>query len=51
MSLSSNPFLLPGIALKTAGNADHFPIEQMILQRYAKGSWKAFGGLWGYRAS
>jgi ABC-type branched-subunit amino acid transport system substrate-binding protein len=51
MNLSSNPFLLPGIALKTAGNADHFPIEQMILQRYAKGSWKAFGGLWGYRAS
>ena len=51
MNLSTNPFLLPGIALKTAGAGDHFPIEQMVLQRYAKGSWKAFGGLWGYRAS
>ena len=51
MNLKGNPFLLPGIALKTAGNGDHFPIEQVILQRYQKGSWKAFGGLWGYRAS
>ncbi len=51
MNLKGNPFLLPGIALKTAGNGDHFPIEQVVLQRYQKGSWKAFGGLWGYRAS
>ena len=50
MNFSTNPFLLPGIALKTSGNGDHFPIEQMVLQRYVKGSWKAFGGLWGYRA-
>jgi branched-chain amino acid transport system substrate-binding protein len=50
MNLSNNPFLLPGIGLKTAGAADHFPIEQMKLQRWQKGSWKAFGGLWGYRA-
>ena len=47
---TANPFLLPGIALKTAGK-DHYPIEQMLLQRWQKGSWKSFGGLWGYRAS
>jgi branched-chain amino acid transport system substrate-binding protein len=51
MNLSNNPFLLPGIGLRTAGTGDHFPIEQMVLQRYGKTGWKAFGGLWGYRAS
>ena len=50
MNLSANPFLLPGIALKTGPN-DHFPIEQMLLQRWHKGSWKSFGGLWGYRGA
>lgn len=50
MNLSNNPYLLPGIRLKTAGNADHFPIEQMVMQRWGGKSWKSFGGLWGYRA-
>ncbi len=50
MNTSGNPFLLPGIALKTSGR-DHFPIEQVLLQRWQKGAWKSFGGLWGYRAS
>jgi len=50
MNLSNNPFLLPGIALKT-GPGDHFPIEQMVLQRWHKGTWKSFGGIWGYRTS
>jgi branched-chain amino acid transport system substrate-binding protein len=50
LNLASNPFLLPGIALKT-GPGDHFPIEQMLLQRWNKGSWKSFGGLWGYRGA
>jgi ABC-type branched-subunit amino acid transport system substrate-binding protein len=50
LNLTTNPFLLPGIAEKT-GPGDHFPIEQVLLQRYANGGWKAFGGLWGYRAS
>ncbi len=36
--------------MKTAGG-DHFPIEQMVLQRWQKGSWRSFGGLWGYRAA
>jgi branched-chain amino acid transport system substrate-binding protein len=47
---SSNPFLLPGIAIKTSAS-ERFPIEQALLQRWSKGSWKSFGGLWGYRAS
>lgn len=50
MNLSGNPFLLPGIALKT-GPGDHFPIEQMLLQRWHKGAWKSFGGIWGYRTA
>lgn len=49
MNVSGNPFLLPGITLKT-GPGDHFPIEQMLLQRWHKGAWKSFGGLWGYRS-
>jgi branched-chain amino acid transport system substrate-binding protein len=50
MNLPGNPFLLPGIALRT-GPGDHFPIEQMLLQRWHKGGWKSFGGLWGYRTA
>ena len=50
MNLSGNPFLLPGIGLKT-GPGDHFPIEQMVLQRWHKGAWKSFGGIWGYRTA
>jgi hypothetical protein len=50
MNLSGNPFLLPGIGLKT-GAGDHFPIEQMVLQRWHKGVWKSFGGIWGYRTA
>jgi branched-chain amino acid transport system substrate-binding protein len=45
---AGNPFLLPGIAVKTAGR-DHFPIEQMLLQRWQGATWKSFGGLWSYR--
>jgi hypothetical protein len=50
MNLSGNPFLLPGIGLKT-GPGDPFPIEQMVLQRWHKGAWKSFGGIWGYRTA
>ncbi len=46
---ASNPFLLPGIQIKTSAT-ERFPIEQALLQRWSKGSWKSFGGLWGYRA-
>ena len=47
---ASNPFLLPGIAIKTTAT-ERFPIEQSLLQRWSKGSWQSFGGLWGFRAS
>ncbi len=44
----SNPFLLPGLTIKTSAT-ERFPIEQALLQRWSKGSWKSFGGLWRYR--
>jgi len=46
---ASNPFLLPGMTIKTSAT-ERFPIEQALLQRWSKGSWKSFGGLWGFRA-
>ena len=46
---ASNPFLLPGIAIKTSAT-ERFPIEQALLQRWSKGRWTSFGGLWGFRA-
>ena len=46
---ASNPFLLPGIAIRTTAT-ERFPIEQSLLQRWSKGTWTSFGGLWGYRA-
>ena len=41
----ANPFLLPGISVKT-GKGDGFPIQQVQLQRWSKGKWVPFGGLW-----
>ena len=41
----ANPFLLPGIAVRT-GKGDNFPIQQGQLQRWTKGKWVPFGGLW-----
>jgi branched-chain amino acid transport system substrate-binding protein len=46
LSDASNPFLLPGIAIRTTAT-DHFPIEQALLQRWSKGRRTSFGGLWG----
>jgi branched-chain amino acid transport system substrate-binding protein len=48
LNVQGNPFLLPGITLKT-GPGDHFPIDQMLLQRWQKGAWRSFGGVWAYR--
>ena len=45
----ANPFLLPGIVVKTSAT-ERFPVEQVLLQRWSKGTWKSFGGLWGFRA-
>ncbi|HEX4930818.1 MAG TPA: ABC transporter substrate-binding protein [Gaiellaceae bacterium] len=46
---ASNPFLLPGMTIKTSAT-ERFPIEQALLQRWSKGRWTSFGGLWGFRA-
>jgi branched-chain amino acid transport system substrate-binding protein len=40
-----NPFLLPGISVKT-GTGDGFPVQQGQLQRWTKGHWVPLGGLW-----
>ncbi len=50
LNVKKNPFMIPGIFVKTGPN-DRFPIEQMLLQRWQKSSWRSFGGLWGYRAA
>ena len=50
LNVTKNPFMTPGIHIKT-GPSDRFPIEQMVLQRWQKGAWKSFGGLWGYRGA
>jgi branched-chain amino acid transport system substrate-binding protein len=42
---AANPFLLPGIAVKT-GRRDGFPTQQGQLQRWTNGKWVPFGGLW-----
>jgi len=50
LNITKNPFMIPGIFIKTGPN-DRFPIEQMLLQRWQKNSWRSFGGLWGYRSA
>jgi branched-chain amino acid transport system substrate-binding protein len=41
---STNPFMLPGITLRT-GPTDRFPLEQVQMYRYTKGVWQVFGPL------
>jgi hypothetical protein len=48
LNVKNDPFLLPGIAVKT-GAGDHFPLDQAKLQRYHNGHWVAFGGLFRVR--
>jgi branched-chain amino acid transport system substrate-binding protein len=45
ISSAKNPFLLPGISVKT-GKGDSFPIQQGQLQRWTKGRFVPVGGLW-----
>ncbi len=45
MNDPSNPFLLPGVTVKT-GKGDGFPVQQGQLQRWTKGHWVPFGGIW-----
>jgi branched-chain amino acid transport system substrate-binding protein len=42
---AKNPFLLPGIAVKT-GKGDNFPVQQGQLQRWTNGRFVPFGDLW-----
>lgn len=42
MSSRTNPFLLPGITVKT-GPGDRYPLDQVQLYRYSKGVWKTSG--------
>jgi branched-chain amino acid transport system substrate-binding protein len=44
LNIGNNPFMLPGITIKT-GPGDAFPIEQAQLQRWTKGRWIAQGKL------
>ena len=45
ISDAKNPFLLPGVSVKT-GKGDNFPIQQGQLQRWTKGRFLPVGGLW-----
>lgn len=44
-----NPFLLPGIAVRTTAR-DRFPIKQARLQRWTKGRWVGYGPVVNARA-
>jgi branched-chain amino acid transport system substrate-binding protein len=48
LNVTTNPFLLPGIVVKT-GPSDHFPLNQVYLQQWTKTGWKQFGGMLTYR--
>ena len=45
ISSAKNPFLLPGVVVKT-GKGDSFPIQQGQLLRWTKGRFVPVGGLW-----
>jgi branched-chain amino acid transport system substrate-binding protein len=45
ISSAKNPFLLPGVVVKT-GKGDNFPIQQGQLQRWTKGRFVPVGKLW-----
>ena len=45
ISSAKNPFLLPGVSVKT-GKGDDFPIQQGQLQRWTNGRFVPVGGLW-----
>ena len=45
ISSAKNPFLLPGVVVKT-GKGDNFPVQQGQLQRWTKGRWVPVGPLW-----
>jgi branched-chain amino acid transport system substrate-binding protein len=44
LNLRNNPFLLPGVTVKTSPR-DHFPIDQGQLQRWSRNQWNPLGGV------
>jgi branched-chain amino acid transport system substrate-binding protein len=44
LDVRNNPFVLPGIEIKTGPN-DPFPLEQAKLERWTKGRWVPYGPL------
>jgi hypothetical protein len=48
LSSAANPFLWPGIAVRT-GRGDVQPLEAAVLRRWTTGGWRSFGGVWRHR--
>jgi branched-chain amino acid transport system substrate-binding protein len=48
LNVHNDPFLLPGVVVRTTPG-DGFPLDQARLQRYHKGRWRSFGGLFRVR--
>jgi branched-chain amino acid transport system substrate-binding protein len=48
LTIRNDPFLLPGVVVRTTPN-DHFPLDQARLERWHKGRWVSFGGLFRVR--
>jgi branched-chain amino acid transport system substrate-binding protein len=44
LNIHNDPFLLPGVVVRTKPG-DRFPLNQARLERYRKGRWISFGGL------
>jgi len=47
LNTKDNPFLLPGMTLKTS-KTDHFPLDQAVLVRFNNGHFSPFGHLFTY---
>ena len=48
LNIRNDPFLLPGMSVQTSAG-DHFPLDQARLERYHRGHWVVFGGLFRVR--
>jgi branched-chain amino acid transport system substrate-binding protein len=44
MNITDDPLLLPGMVVKTT-KSDHFPIQQMMLEKWTGDHWETFGDL------
>jgi hypothetical protein len=42
---AANPFLLPGIVVRTSAT-DSLPLDQAVLRRWSQGRWRSVGGVW-----